>query len=182
MAIEPVDDGGEAPPPPPSTGAHLAYAGASRVLTAGNTAQVELFGNLVRPPVKFEAKIKNPLRFREALSALYAVVGSDYRYVPKDRTQYIAYLRLKRDSAPLGVWQAQQAYFGWLLRNDPLAFCILDPVITVHPDQVMFEVFGKDESTYACLAFNRRAFEGEAGEAACGTTNVDFSQALYDGV
>src|SRR5947208_3143333 len=140
MAAEPIEPGDEAPPPPPSSGMHLAYAGASRVQTAGNTAQVELFGNLDRPPVKFEAKIKNPLRFREALSALYSVVGSDYRYVPKDRTAYIAYLRLKRDTAPLGVWQAQQAYFGWLLRNDPLAFCILDPVITVHPDQVMFEL------------------------------------------
>jgi hypothetical protein len=177
---EPTDAGDEAPPPP-STGAHLAYAGASRVRTAGNTAQVELFGNLDRPPVRFEAKLRNPLRFREALSALYAVVGSDYRYVPKDRTAYIAYLRLKRDTAPLGVWQAQQAYFGWLLRNDPLAFCILDPVVTVHPDQVMFEVFGKDESTYACLAFKRSAFE-EVGDTAHGTTNIDFSDALYSSV
>src|SRR5262245_58756734 len=181
MAAEPIEPGDEAPPPPPSSGMHLAYAGASRVLTAGKTAQVELFGNLERLPVKFEAKIKNPLRFREALSALYAVVGSDYRYVPRDRTAYIAYLRLKRDVAPLGVWQAQQAYFGWLLRNDPLAFCILDPVITVHPDQVMFEVFGKDESTYACLAFQRGAFE-EVGTTACGSTNIDFSDALYSSV
>ena len=52
--------------------------------------------------MRFDATIKNPLRFREALSALYGVIGSDYRYAPKDRTQYIAYLRLKRDVAPLG--------------------------------------------------------------------------------
>lgn len=166
---------------PTATPAHLAYAGASRVETAGNTSRVELFGNLDRPPVRFAGRVKDPLRFREALSALYAVVGSDYRYVPKDRTAYLAYLRLKRETAGQSVWQAQQAYFAWLLRNDPLAFCILDPVITVHPDQVMFEVFGKDESTYACLAFDREAFDGADGTA-CGTTNIDFSQALYDGV
>ena len=177
---EVTEEAGEVPAAP-STGAHLAYAGASRVLTTGNTAQVELFGNLDRPQIRFDAGIKNPLRFREALSALYTVVGSDYRYVPKDRTAYIAYLRLKRDTAPLGVWQAQQAYFGWLLRNDPLAFSILDPVITVHPDQVMFEVFGKDESTYACLAFRRDAFT-EVGTTAFGTTNIDFSDALYASV
>src|SRR6266404_6173115 len=88
--------------PPPSSGAHLSYAGASRVLTAGNAATVEMFGNLVCPQVRFDATVKNPLRFREALSALYGVIGSDYRYAPKDRTQYIAYLRLKRDAAPLG--------------------------------------------------------------------------------
>jgi hypothetical protein len=175
--IEAIDDTGEVPPQP-STGAHLAYAGASRVGTTGNTALVELFGNLDRRQVRFEGRIKNALRFREAVSALYSVIGSDFRYAPKDRTQYIAYLRLKRDVAPLGIWQAQQAYFTWMLRNDPTALAILDPVVTVHPDQVMFETFGKDESTYACLAFRREAFE-EKGAPAFGTTNVDFSDALY---
>jgi len=174
---EPVEDTGEVPPPP-STGAQLAYAGASRVSTTGNSAQIELFGNLARPPVRFEGKLKNPLRFREAVSAMYTIVGSDFRYAPKDRTQYIAYLRLKRDAAPLGVWHAQQAYFSWILRNDPTAISILDPIVSVHPDQVMFETFGKDESTYACLAFKRSAFE-EAGLPTFGTTNVDFSDALY---
>src|SRR5207237_3302584 len=93
--LEPTIDGGQ----PAATPAHLAYAGASRVETAGNQSRVELFGNLDRPPVRFAARVKDPLRFREALSALYAVVGSDYRYVPKDRTAYLAYLPLKRATA-----------------------------------------------------------------------------------
>jgi hypothetical protein len=184
-----MSTGNEPPDPTPAecegtaaTPAHLAYAGASRVATAGDAAEVELFGNLDRPPVRYAARVKDPLRFREAISALYAVVGSDYRYVPKDRTAYLAYLRLKRETAGQTVWKAQQAYFAWLLRNDPLAYCILDPVITVHPDKVLFEVFGKDESTYACLAFDRRAFDDEAAGVDCGTTNIDFSRALYDGV
>src|SRR5215510_2618611 len=176
---EPTGDG--APPPPPSSGAHLSYAGASRVLTVGNAATVELFGNLDRPQIRFDAVIKNPLRFREALSALYGVIGSDYRYAPKDRTQYIAFLRLKRDAAPLGVWRAQQAYFAWMLRNDPTALTILDPVVSIHPDQISFEVFGKDESTYACLAFKTEAFS-DAGPTTTGTTNIDFSDALYSSV
>ncbi|MBN9119366.1 MAG: SWIM zinc finger family protein [Planctomycetes bacterium] len=172
---EPTGDGA---PPPPSSGAHLSYAGASRVVTAGNAATVELYGNVLRPPVRFDATVKNPLRFREALSALYGVIGSDYRYAPKDRTQYIAYLRLKRDVAPLGVWRAQQAYFDWMLRNDPTALAILDPVVSVHPDQITFEVFGKDESTYACLAIKTDAFS-DPGKTEHGTTNIDFSDALY---
>ena len=179
MAADP--DTPDAADPATATSAHLAYAGASRVATTGDVATVRLFGNLDRPPVRFDGRIKNPLRVREALSALYAVVGSDYRYIPKDRTAYLAYLRLKRETAGQSVWQAQQAYFAWLLRNDPLAYCILDPVVTVHPDQVMFEVFGKDESTYACLALRRDAFE-EVGEAAHGSTNIDFSPALFDSV
>lgn len=178
MIDEPLTDGA---PPPPSSGAHLSYAGASRVQTVGDSATVELFGNLDRAAVRFDATVKNPLRFREALSALYGVIGSDYRYAPKDRTQYIAYLRLKRDVAPLGVWHAQQAYFDWMLRNDPTALTILDPVVSVHPDQITFEVFGKDESTYACLAFKTDAFDG-TGKPEYGTTNIDFSDALYASV
>ena len=69
-----------------------------------------------------------------------------------------------------------------MLRNDPLAALILDPVITVHPDQVIFEVFSKDESTYAYLAFDRDALRRRPATPAYGTTNIDFSQALFDGV
>ena len=182
MATEPTAEptADEAAPPPPSSGAQLSYAGASRVLTVGEAATVEMYGNLDRPQVRFDAVVKNPLRFREALSALYGVIGSDYRYAPKDRSQYIAYLRLKRDAAPLGVWHAQQAYFAWMLRNDPNALAILDPIVSVHPDQVTFEVFGKDESTYACLAFKKGAFTEPT--ATTGTTNIDFSDALYASV
>ena len=151
----------EAPEPAgnETTEVRLAYAGVSSLVTSEDGARLALAGNLSRDPVRLEATIKDPLRFREAMSALYAVVGSDYRYVPKDRTAYLAYLRMRRESASLGVWQAQQAYFSWLLRNDPLAFVILDPVITVHPDQVLFEVFSKDEGTYARLGIDRDAFD-----------------------
>src|SRR5262249_11928245 len=58
---------------------------------------------------------------------------------------------------------------------------ILDPVITVHPDQVFFEVFSKDEGCYAKLGIDRDAF-GFAEEPTCGTTNIDFSPSLYGGV
>jgi predicted DNA-binding WGR domain protein len=164
-----------------TTNVHVAYAGASRVVTGEGTSQVALFGNQERDPVEFEAHIKDPLRFREALSALYAVVGSDYRYAPKDRTAYVAYMRMRRESAGLGLWQAQQAYFSWLTRNDPNAWVMLDPIITVHPDQVLFEVFSKDEGTYALLGLDRGAFD-HAAMPVCGTTNIDFSQALFDSV
>jgi hypothetical protein len=163
------------------TPVQLAYAGPSRVVATEGAAQVTLFGNLRRDPVHLDGVIKDPLRFREAMSALYAVVGSDYRYVPKDRTAYMAYMRMRRESAALGVWQAQQAYFSWLIRNDPLAFLILDPIISVHPDQVFFEVFSKDEGTYAKLSLDHSAFD-LTDKPACGTTNIDFSPALFESI
>lgn len=166
---------------PEQTSIHVAYAGASGVVTTEGAARVALFSNLDRDPVQFDGVLRDPLRFREAMSALYAVVGSDYRYVPKDRTAYLAYLRMKRESAGLAVWQAQHAYFSWLLRNDPLAYFILDPVISVHPDQVFFEVFSKDEGTYAKLSIDRAAFTVE-DPPVCGTTNIDFSPHLFTGL
>ncbi len=180
-----MTDQDDAPPPDSAepagadhTDVELRYAGPSGLETSEETARLTLAGNLRRDPIRLEATIKEPLRFREAMSALYAVVGSDYRYVPKDRTAYLAYQRMRREAANVGTWQAQQAYFSWLLRNDPTAFLILDPVISVHPDQVFFEVFSKDEGTYAKLGIDRDAFEF-ASEPTCGTTNIDFSQALY---
>ncbi|HSE97010.1 MAG TPA: SWIM zinc finger family protein [Blastocatellia bacterium] len=56
---------------------------------------------------------------------------------------------------------------------------ILDPVITVHPDEVFFECFSLDESSYGRLGASYEVF-GQIGEFACGTTNIDYSSALYD--
>jgi predicted nucleic acid-binding Zn finger protein len=179
MTTEPPtpDTPAEGVPETPAMVVPLTYAGASAVTTEQGKAELALFANLRRDPVQLRGKLKDPLRIREALTALHAVVASDYRYVPKDRTAYTAYVRMKKESAGLSLWQAQRAYFSWLLRNDPLTFRILDPIITVHPDEVFFEVFSKDEGTYAKLAIDRSALELD-GSVVCGTTNIDFSDAL----
>ena len=177
---DPLDDVQE-PARPEATEIHLSYAGVSSLVTTGGTARLALAGNLRRDPVRFEATIKDPLRFREAMAAIHAVVASDFRYVPKDRTAYLAYQRMRRESSTLNAWQSQRAYYSWLLRNDPTAFVVLDPVITVHPDQVLFEVFSKDEGAYAKLGIDLDAFE-TAGSPTFGTTNIDFSQALFQGL
>ena len=164
----------------------MRYAGVSQMETDGDadqaqTSRLSLYGNLNRDPVYLNGTVRDPLRFREALAAVYAVVGSDFRYIPKDRTAYHAYRRMKNQTANLGAWQAQQAYFDWLARNDPYAFCILDPVISVHPDKVILEVFSKDEGTYASLGVDMEAFELD-GKPTYGTTNIDFSQPLFNAI
>jgi hypothetical protein len=165
----------------PATTVAVAYEDASRLVSSGGTSRLALFSNVYRDPVRLDGVIHDPLRFREAMATLYAVVGSDYRYAPKDRTAYLAYLRVKRESATLNVRQSQQAFFDWVLRNDPLAFLILDPVVTVHPDQVFFEVFSKDEGSYAKLGIDLTGFDLDA-KPVCGTTNIDFSPTLFSGV
>ena len=78
-------------------------------------------------------------------------------------------------------WGARVRWASELARNDPELFRHLvpcDPVVTVAPDVVFFECFSKDESAYGCLAVDRNAMSH--GEAGLGTTNVDYSIALYE--
>ncbi len=68
------------------------------------------------------------------------------------------------------------------MRHDPELWRLLmpcDPVITVAPDVLFFECFSGDESSYGCLTVSREAFDGER-DIALGTTNVDYSWALYE--
>src|SRR5204863_9969574 len=93
MSSEPVEPTEQpAAESTPATDVPIAYEDASRLVTTGDTAQLALFANVYRDPVRLDGLLKDPLRVREALATLYAVVGSDYRYVPKDRTAYLAYL------------------------------------------------------------------------------------------
>lgn len=76
-------------------------------------------------------------------------------------------------------YTARQKYFDWLYRKDLDAWYVLDPVISVQPDEVSFECFSQDESSYGRVACSYEVFD-QLGDRACGTTNVDYSAALYD--
>src|SRR5688500_16412553 len=71
----------------------VAYKGRSGLTsTAGGTA-LSFAPNLRRDRVAFVGDLREPLRFREAVSALHAVVVSDLKFKPKDRSVYQAYLK-----------------------------------------------------------------------------------------
>jgi hypothetical protein len=74
--------------------------------------------------------------------------------------------------------RAKSNYFDYLYKNDRDAWIVLDPVITVHPDELFFECFSQDESSYGKLSCNYNVFT-EINEFKCGTTNIDYSAALY---
>jgi hypothetical protein len=74
---------------------------------------------------------------------------------------------------------ARRKYFDYLYKRDLDAWFVLDPVITVHPDEVFFECFSQDESSYGRLGVGFDVFKN-VQEFACGTTNIDYSAALYN--
>ncbi|MEM9195086.1 MAG: SWIM zinc finger family protein [Myxococcota bacterium] len=73
---------------------------------------------------------------------------------------------------------ARKKYFEHVYHDTWEIEMLLDPVITVHPDEVSFEAFSKDESSYARVAAKYDVFK-KIDEFACGTTNVDFSIRLH---
>lgn len=74
----------------------VSYRGESGLRDSGTGQSLALLPNLSRDPVAFDGELKQPLRFREAMSALHDVVVSDLRYQPKDKTAYEEWKRHER--------------------------------------------------------------------------------------
>ncbi len=116
----------------------------------------------------------------EMASRLRQLPGlSDERNTLKARVQ-----ALRKDAQPLekalqsaDFYQARAKYFKWLWDNDKDAWMVLDPVVSVHPDCVVFEVFSIDESSYGRVTVPMDKLD-TLGETVYGTTNVDYSKAL----
>src|SRR5437588_5694978 len=90
----------------------VAYRGRSEVVASRSGLAVALAPNLRRDRVSFLGTLRQPLRFREAVSALHDVVVSDLRYQPKDHSDYKAYLaaqKQREDALRRGATQAARA-------------------------------------------------------------------------
>lgn len=66
----------------------MSYFGHSALSESGSGMTMSFMPNLSREPVAFDAVLKHPLRFREAMSALHDVVVSDLTYKPRDKSAY----------------------------------------------------------------------------------------------
>jgi hypothetical protein len=186
------------------------YFGNSSANSSTKNTNLSFAPDSLRDPTFFVADLRQHLDFREAISALHDVVISDLRFQPKDRTEYLAWVKqeeqtlvaeflakngnLEQKIRPLReelgllnkasqkimapYYTAQREYFNYLYKTDKDAWFVLDPVITVHPDEVFFECFSQDESSYGRLSCNYEVFKN-IDELACGTTNIDYSEKLY---
>ena len=84
-----------------------------------------------------------------------------------------------REAVMTPFYKSRIAYFDYLYRKERDTWFVLDPVITVHPDELFFECFSQDEATYGRLGCSYEVFKN-MGEFACGTTNIDYSAGLYN--
>ncbi len=149
----------------------LRYATTSDVAAAAEDSRVLLALEGSRGTVGVRGRVREPALFRDALAAILGILASDLRYRGKDRTAYLAYLMKQGKRATAQIWEAQKAFLEQSLEGERKADAVLDPVLTVDPDQVSLEVFSRDESAYARLSFDNALFEGR--EAAHGSTFLD---------
>jgi hypothetical protein len=156
------------------------FANRSRVEAADQGARVALGLDALRPEVGLRGRVLQPGLFRDAVASAAAVLGSDLRYKAKDRTAYLAYLAKQGKKANAQMWEAQKAFLDESLAQDERGASALDPLLTVHPDEVSLEVFSQDESSYGRLALHSELFE--AREAAHGSTFVELGADVLDAV
>ncbi len=159
-----------------SRAVQVRYARASAVEAGGDGATLGLALDTGRGTVGVRGVVKDAALVRDALVTLAAVRDSDLRYKGRDRAAYLAFLMKKGKKANAQIWQAQKAFLEGQFEAPAVDAGFLDPVLTVHPDEVSIEVFSKDESAYARLAFDNALFLERA--AAHGTACVDLSPAV----
>jgi len=194
------------------------YSGRSELRSLSDRVQVlSLAANLARDRVAFNARLNDPIRFREAISALHKVVTNDLTFQPRDKSAYEVWKKLQSQQedaifrqatqaarevvlagqapkptseqikehkwANRRYWSARSQLTQRLRRDDrPLWRRLLpsDPIVTVAEDILAMEVFSADESSYGCLTIDRASGFQMSEESALGTTNVDYSQELFD--
>jgi predicted nucleic acid-binding Zn finger protein len=157
----------------------LRYAAPSQVLATPAASSLELALEGART-VGVSGRVKQVELFRDALLLAAAIRDSDLRYKGKDRTAYLAYLMKQGKKASKAIWEAQKSFLENAFGDEAPRPRGLDPILSVDPDEVSLEVFSKDESAYARLAFDNALFEQRT--AAHGTTLADLSPALLEQV
>ncbi len=191
------------------------YGGSSSVTGNASKTDMSFAPDTLREPTFFVGALGKHIPFREAISALHDVVISDLRFKPKDKTEYLEWVKsqeeiwlseyigekigskenigkkitevkdelkevnAKRQKVMGPFNKAKRDYFNYIYKRDYDAWFVLDPVITVHPDEIFFECFSQDESTYGKMGANYNVFK-KINEFECGTTNIDYSAALYN--
>ncbi len=134
-----------------------------------------------QPKDKTEYKAWAAQRELEEWGLLQAQIGGQQKEVVQRMEQLQGTLRELRERMAARMrpfYDARSKYFSYLYEKDKDAWFVLDPVITVHPDEIFFECFSRDESSYGRLSVDYDVFHN-VGEFACGTTNIDYSENLY---
>ena len=155
----------------------VSYAPVKTAVAGDGAMRITIPVDANRGNVHVAARLHRPGVVRDALLALGDVLGSDLRRKASDRADYLQYLISRGKGVSKAVWDAQKEYlalqYGAAAKHEQP----LDPILSIGPDALRFEVMSGDESTYAQLVLRRPAALVDADNAgdggrAYGTTFV----------
>ena len=129
-----------------------------------------------RPRDRVEFRLWLERQDRLFLQSL-GIKSTEIRQQIDEKEARLGELEGRRQQQLKPFYAARRKYFDYVYENQYELKHILDPIITVHPDEIAFESFSKDESSYGRLAAKFDLF-AEINEFECGTTNVNFSPRL----
>lgn len=158
----------------------LDYAAASELAADADRSTLRLALDGSRGGVGVRGRVADAGLFRDCIATVATILGSDLRYRHRDRAAYLAFLAKKGKRASAAIWEAQKQFLDEELGTDKRPTSVLDPVLTVHPDEVSIEVFSRDESSYARLALDASLFDGR--QAAHGTSCVDLTPKVAEAI
>ncbi|MBI80391.1 MAG: hypothetical protein CMD85_00030 [Gammaproteobacteria bacterium] len=100
----------------------------------------------------------------------------------KNLDKEIFFLERERKNNPIEINDKEynesvRKFWDWLYGADHEAWIVLDPVVSVQPDGVIFEAFSLDESMYGRVTLPQEQLKLKETPQR-GTTNIDFSQKL----
>jgi hypothetical protein len=153
------------------------YPAPSEVVASPTAAKVSLALESARS-VGVTGRVNEPELFRDALLTQLSLRDSDLRYKGRDRAAYLAFLMKKGKKATKAIWEAQRTFLDNAFADETPRQRGLDPIVTVDPDEISFEVFSRDESAYSRLAFDNTLFDGRT--AAHGTSFACLTPALVE--
>lgn len=154
----------------------VAYPAHSALEAGGDEAKVTLGVDRTRGVVGLRGRVRDAALFRDALMTAFDVLGSDLRYKRRDLAAYLAHLSKKGKKANKEIWEAQKQFIDQAFGEEEQPKHVLEPLVTVDPDELSLEVFSRDESSYARLSLPSEGFEGR--EAAHGSATLSVSEAF----
>ncbi|MEZ4238592.1 MAG: hypothetical protein R3F59_21065 [Myxococcota bacterium] len=155
----------------------LRYPTASEVTSSPTASVVRLALDSARAEVGLSGRVKDR-RCCATRCCAVELRDSDLRYRGRDHTAYLAYLMKQGKKASAAIWEAQKAFLDMQYGETRGGARRLDPISPSTPTRSPFEVFSRDESAWARLAFDNDAFEDRT--AATGTAACDLSKPLVD--
>ena len=163
------------------TPSRLVYGGLSTLRVDEEGQTLILVGDQGRAGPRADVRIHDPIQLREALTTLLQLISRGFSYSPSDPDMAAlvqdSYEKWKEAAPNLSPIESRQRFHAFMAEADPAAWLVMDPVVTIQSDAIIFEVFDKGGNNYAAFVLRGEAFSGTLTP---GTLHIEAGQELLE--